>query len=471
MAAAVMVAAVPAVPVAASDGGHLVTATTGWRAKTAPVAGLVPPPGVTSANGVFPATVNCPAASSCVSVGSYRDSSFNLHGLIDMLSNGTWSALTAPTAGLNPAASASPGGLAALSCPAAGRCVAVGSYRDQAGNDDGEIDTWANGSWTAQTAPAISGTTNVRLSGVSCPAAGWCVAVGSYENTAGNWRGLTETLASGAWTAATLPSGELSPPPGPVLALGAVSCPAAGWCVASGAYENAARDSHGVIATLAGGAWHALTAPEAGLNPAPGPPGVRLLGVSCPKPGMCAMTGAYVSTSNQEAGLTETLSKGTWTPAAVPGPPDGLSPVACPAANWCVAFGNWFMTTLSGGSWHNATVPTAGLNPAAQAVIRITSVSCPAAGSCVAFGMYTDTSGLEHGFTTKLAHGAWTATTAPTRGLRPPPNPTANPLQPPYAESITTGGIACPAIGACVAVGYYVDTAPAFHGLIESQKG
>ena len=110
--------------------------------------------------------------------------------------------------------------------------------------------------------------------------------------------------------------------------------------------------------------------------------------------------------------------------------------------------------------------------PQSQQVPRysVNAISCPAVGSCAAFGEYTDTSGLEHGYIAKLAAGTWTAKTAPTSGLKPPPNLSANPTQPLYAQSINSGGIACPTASSCVAVGYYEDTASAFHGLIERQE-
>jgi hypothetical protein len=475
IAAAVIVAAFAAVPTGASasgaPGAPAATTKVEWRASTAPVAGLTPAPGVTLGTGVFPDVVSCPAAGSCVSVGAYWDSSSDIHPLIETLSDGSWSALAAPTAGLNPAPAADTLGLEALSCPAVGWCVAVGFYNPQVGNNEGQIDTLANGSWTAQTAPAISGAQVVRLFDVSCPASGSCVAVGVYEDTAGDWHGLIETLANGTWTAATLPAGGLSPAVGTDLALHAVSCPAVGSCVAAGEYEDAARATIGVIATLAGGAWTALTAPEATLNPPPDAnPLTYLQSVSCPQPGMCAVAGEYVNTSDREEGLTETLTDGTWTPAAVPGPPDGLLSVTCPASGSCYAVGGGFVATLSGGSWQTAALPTAGLTPAGQSVYAVNAISCPAVGSCKAFGEYSDTSGLEHGYIAKLAHGTWTAEKAPTSGLKPPPSPTANPDDPTNDQAINSGGIACPTASSCVAVGYYEDTAGAFHGLIERQE-
>jgi hypothetical protein len=226
------------------------------------------------------------------------------------------------------------------------------------------------------------------------------------------------------WRAKTAPVKGLVPVPGTTFGTGVfpsvVSCPAAGWCVSVGSYWDSSSNIHGLIETLSDGSWSASTAPTAGLNPAPSA--------------------------------------------------EGFTSVACRASGSCDAVGDGVFAVLSGGSWQTGTLPTAGLKPPGQSVYSVNAISCPAVDSCVAFGEYTDTSGLEHGYIAKLAHGTWTDEAAPTGGLKPPPNPTATPLQPPYAQSINSGGIACPTTSFCVAVGNYEDTASAFHGLIESQE-
>jgi hypothetical protein len=470
MAAAVVVTAVPPASAAGRQPPQS-PATTGWQAQTAPVKGLDPAAGAEFGQGTSPSVVSCPAAGWCVSAGGYWTKTNDLYGLIETLSDGSWSARTAPTAGLNPAPSASPGGLPGLSCPEVGSCVAVGTYNDQAGKTDGQIDTLADGVWTAQTAPAASGTTQVHLSSVSCPAPGSCVAVGYDDNAADQLEGLIETLADGTWTATALPVGQLSPAPGTTLVLSSVSCPATGSCGAAGWYAPAdAGERYGVLATLADGTWTAATAPLAGLNPpSKANPGVLLEHMACPRAGMCVAAGEYALATGMTAGLTETLSDGTWTPGAVPGAFAGLTSLACPAAGACVAFGNQYIARLAGGSWQISTLPVTGLHPAASSEYSVDGLSCPAAGSCEAFGRYTDVSDLEHGFLAKLTAQGWTARTAPIHGLKPFPDPTANPLQPPYQQSIDPGQIACPTVGTCVATGYYEDNAHANNGLIETE--
>ena len=52
--------------------------------------------------------------------------------------------------------------------------------------------------------PPAAADPGVTLSNVSCPAAGWCVAVGSYVDASGMFQGLIETLDGLNWTATSL---------------------------------------------------------------------------------------------------------------------------------------------------------------------------------------------------------------------------------------------------------------------------
>ncbi len=343
---------------------------------TAPLSGLSPAagsdPDVTFGKVVGSATTVpevCPAAGSCVAVGSYQDTSGYIQGLIETLSNGTWTAATAPLGGLSPAAGSDPSVyFYALACPVAGTCVATGSYGDSSFNQHGLIETLSNGTWTAATAPTVglspAPATNAyfSLTGLSCPVAGTCVAGGEYQNSSSDYEGLIETLSNGTWTAATAPLGGLSPAADidPTAILTSLSCPAAGSCVGVGSY-NASSGTEGLIETLSNGTWTAATAPLSGLSPAAGSdPVVAIGGQSCPTAGYCVAVGSYVDASNEQFGLIETLSNGTWTAATAPF--SGLSPA-----------------------------------PATNPVGFLAGVSCPAAGSCTAVGEYLDPSGYQYG--------------------------------------------------------------------------
>jgi hypothetical protein len=296
-----------------------------WTATTAPLSGLSP----SAASGVLLLGLSCPATGTCIAFGQYTDSSGNGQGLIEMIAGGTWSATTAPISGLSPAAGTNPRVFfrGAISCPTTGSCVAMGHYTDSSGNVQGLIETLASGSWSASTAP-LSGlsppaATNPLLffGALSCPAAGWCVAVGVYGDSSGHAQGLIETLAGGTWSPTAAPLGGLSPSAsGAQASLDAVSCPAAGSCVAIGTYTDSSTDGQGLIATLAAGGWSATTAPLDALSPAPSPnPSVSIRALSCPTTSACVAFGKYADSSGNRQGLLETLASTSQPPPPSPG--------------------------------------------------------------------------------------------------------------------------------------------------------
>jgi hypothetical protein len=244
---------------------------------------------------VHPRALTCPAPGSCVAVGDYWFGSGLGAGLIETLSNGTWTATEAPQPPST--ASAEDNSLTSVTCPAVGSCEAIGEYR--AANNDGQsdIDTLVGGTWTEIEAPSPSNVStatdadNMSLTGLDCPALGSCTAVGSYvlsgsEATAP----LIETLAGGTWTPTNASAGP---------ALQAVSCPAVGSCVALGLSSNLP-----VIDSLAAGTW-TVTAVPLPFNA--DRLTVVLNALSCPAVGSCFSVGQYSTPSNGQEGLIETL--------------------------------------------------------------------------------------------------------------------------------------------------------------------
>src|ERR1700722_11874643 len=133
---------------------------------------------------------------------------------------------------------------------------------------------------------------------VACPAAGDCVGVGAYSDTAGNNQALIETEKNGSWSAANVPAASLpnaavSPPPQPYLT--GVACTAVGNCVAVDAYDDSSDNEQGLIDVLSGGVWTPIRAPLAGVQPVLSNPGVEVADVSCPAAGACVGIGSYVS--------------------------------------------------------------------------------------------------------------------------------------------------------------------------------
>jgi hypothetical protein len=289
------------------------------------------------------------------------------------------------------------------------------------------------------------------LVSTSCPAAGNCVAVGAY-GTSGSHLGLIDTLSGGSWQATEAPL-----VPGAVdEELVTVSCPTVGNCVATGAYDDSGMNLFGLLATESGGAWSVV--------PAPIPPGAaanpmfELVSISCPVPGSCAAVGLYEDGSGQETGALLTLSGGSWTAVAAPLPANATAPfasevtsVSCPAAGSCEAVGAYspehgLLLSLSGGTW---TATEAPLPADAADEAFILSVSCPAVGTCFAAGAYDNTAGSGVPVIESISGVSATPLEAPLP---------ANASTSPGSEAFLLN-IACPSTSSCEAVGKYSSTA------------
>jgi hypothetical protein len=285
-----------------------------WTASTVPSTGLTPSAG--SDPNVYPRALNCPASGTCFAVASYNSSASTTPGLLINLSSGTWTSSTAPVSGLSPAAGTDPSMyLYAVACPASDTCVAGGEYTDASLHIQGLIDTLSSGTWTAITAPltglspAAGNNPGAVLNALACPASGSCVAVGGYADSLGRERGLIESLAGGTWSAKTAPLTGVSPPAStnPNAPLNIMSCSASGSCVAMGGYTDSSGHQQGLVETLAAGTWTASSAPLSGLSPsAAGSPNVFLYAVSCPAASTCVGLGTYNDSGGNVQGLIET---------------------------------------------------------------------------------------------------------------------------------------------------------------------
>jgi hypothetical protein len=439
-----------------------------WTSTTAPLTGVNPAPG--SADASFLYHVSCAAVGWCVAVGAYDTSSGDAEGLIETLANGAWSAQTAPLAGLSPTAGSGLNvGMARISCPAVGSCVAVGQYRDTSGDFDGLIEQLSDGTWTATTAP-VSGLTptpnatpETYLYGVSCWAAGSCAAVGVYYDVNSGQDAVVETLSGGVWSDSNPSLVGLNPAAyGSGDYLTAVSCATSGSCVAVGVYFDVNGESEGMIEARSGpsSSWGPTTPPVAGLTPAPAAsPDLGLSSVSCPAAGSCVIVGGYVDVAGDYQALIETESAGTWSASQ---PSSGLSPpanttssaasslgsVSCAAVGSCVGVGGYLdvngddqglLATLSGGSWSAITAPLGGTNPVpgSDPGVDLGIVSCPVNGVCEAAGDYLDTSGHEQGLIESLGIGTVPPLSVVTSSM---PN---GAIKSTYSDTLTaTGGTA-----------------------------
>ena len=348
--------------------------------KLPPDASSTPWPGL--------ASVSCGSPANCVAVGAYEIPTFGKPLLVTE-SNGEWLVGTEPQPPANAATTrdrnvVTPGNrLSLVACPSSGNCTAVGTYSDQdatAGEYPWALEQtaghWASGAALRLPAdarpygaPDRGGTAPFfGFTGLSCPSAGNCTAVGGYLGSTDVELGLVLTERNGNWSrgvTAPLPPhavpnsepNELNSP------LASVSCAALDDCAAVGSYVlKAGGTPHGLLLTEHGGTWKASALVLPAGARASG--GVFLSSVECPSRGNCVAIGYYAS-HGKTHGLIVRERRGTWE--------RGMN-VALPA---------------------NAA-------PASSQHTFLDSVSCASASRCTIAGAYTTRSGFGRGLIVSL---------------------------------------------------------------------
>jgi hypothetical protein len=371
-----------------------------WNATEAPLPLSASPTGPQA----LLQSVQCAAVGACTAVGRYLDATGATQALVEQLSNGMWSpAALALPGDASASGSSAYAQLQTVACPTTGWCAAVGLYTQKSGAEQALVATSTGGPFTASTAPLPAIAVGSQFVSLACPAAGSCVAPGTYL-VGGNHLAMADTLAAGAWSAAALPVPTGTSPAASVVNNDLdVACPAAGSCVIAGTTFDG--NYEGLLDTLAGGSWSATPTPLPGGTTSPD---VQLDAVACGGPGSCVAVG-FSSNAGVEQGLLETLSAGAWTASTAPVPaatPSGtdveVHDVACPLVAACVAEGqtdsngtvNGLFFNLSGGTWAGTPVPLPG-DAVASADPTFAPITCPGAGVCLAVGSYTGAAGPE----------------------------------------------------------------------------
>ena len=477
---------------------------------------------------------SCASAGFCAVVGQYTDATGSLSGLIDLLWRGVWRSYAAPEPSNNPTGGG-PGdnasgnaysGLDAVSCPVAGFCVAVGTYKDDDGRYWGLIDTFSTGTWRAEAAPeplrdsageAPSLTeTQTGLTSVSCTSATNCVAVGSYDDEVGFYYGLIETFSKGAWLPLEAPE-PFKDGLGTVrgtdansyqfAGLNSVACTSPTSCTAVGRYKDANAVEWPLIDMREGSRWDAVAGPEPASNASGDKPGSQaqpdggsyLLSVTCISRASCTAVGAYLDSSTHIYGLIDSFRAGAWRGIAAPEPATDISrvnagtdadhqegatlaAVACTSPGPCISVGSYkdskgfqvgLVDVLELGTWGALAAPEPstdslggqpGSDPTGEAGTALKSATCTPGGLCMAVGTYNDAKGNSVGLIDMLQRGTWRAVPVPA-----PQGPFQLGIL--VRQTVTVQTVSCAADGFCVLGGNYQDTAGNTFGLIDTYNG
>ena len=478
--------------------------------------------------------VSCANVFFCAAVGQYQDATGAQSGLLDVLWRGRWRAYAAPEPAVDPAGG-TPGisgptsglysGLQAVSCPAVGRCTAVGSYRDSQGQVWGLIETFQDGRWAPAAAPeparnvAGEGPGEVQtysgLGSISCTSPTFCVAVGMYNDAAEFSYGLIDTYQGGRWAALAAPEPALDGA-GQVAGsdssgeqagdLSAIACPASERCVAVGDYRDAAGNEWPLIDQLAGTSWTAAAPPEPmapathrSRSNAPVPDAYAFLsGIACAGATSCSAAGAYADPGHHRYGLLETLSDGRWQDVSAPEPerdPSGvgagtatddeanatLAAVGCLRTSYCVAVGDYkdakgeptgLLEVYDRGSWAGFSPPLPrrdalgggpALDVSGEAEATFTTAWCGAGNFCVSAGAYDDNMGNSVGLIAQLGSKGWQAVVAPA-----PQGPFQLGIT--ARQAVAVNDVSCAPDGTCALVGTYEDGQGNTFGLIDRYR-
>jgi hypothetical protein len=161
-------------------------------------------------------------------------------------------------------------------------------------------------------------------------------------------------------------------------------------------------------------------------------PADRFSGLSCTSATACTAVGYRISGSGKQLPLAERWNGRRWAVEPTPGT-GALASVSCPSASACVAVGGGLAVRWNGAAWTALPAPAGG----SLASVSCTSASaCTAVGSSGGFGSFTP-------FAASWNGTAWTVHPAPAPG---------------GATSSGLSGVSCRPGGACIAVGFEIDS-------------
>jgi hypothetical protein len=243
--------------------------------------------------------VSCPSGSACTAVGSFAAGSGVRLTLAERWDGRSWRIQATPSPPGSPFSI-----LAAVACPAADSCTAVG-----ASNSKLLVERWDGARWRIQPAPVPAGAQFSGLSGVTCTAVASCIAVGDYVSSSGADVTLAERWNGVRWSIQATPS-----PAGAAAAvLFGVSCTSGSSCMAAGTAFTSSGPA-GFSERWNGAAWHLLGVPA--------PPGAQsslLLNVSCAAVS-CEAVGEYNDSFGATVTLGERWNGTTWHAQPTPNP-------------------------------------------------------------------------------------------------------------------------------------------------------
>ena len=277
--------------------------------------------------------VSCPSRLGCVSVGSVTSRAGPTVPVVERWDARRWLMERTPKLA---ASAGRVSYLGAVSCGSPRSCIAVGYSGNGAGTAGVMLsERWNGVAWSVQPIPHPAGMSVGFFSGVSCPSATSCIAVGFVINRAGGGSPLAEHWNGARWSIQRVPS----PLAATALQLAGVSCTLHGPCIAAGFFTIVT----GIEVMLAERWNRSAWSIQQARYPA-GATGVQFSGVSCTSPNSCTAVGVFGQASGLDRALVERWDGTRWAIQRTPSPrgatSDSLSDVSCTSGRTCTAVGS-----------------------------------------------------------------------------------------------------------------------------------
>ena len=340
---------------------------------------------------------------------------------------GAQAASTAWTVQKSPNATVSGGPLESVSCSSARACTAVGKYLNPSGITVTLAERWDGSAWQKQATPNPSGDTTPsvapELFGVSCPASGFCEAVGDYQQQFVS-ASLAEMWNGSKWTLQSFPVPAGSSGAG----LTQVSCTSATFCEAVGSYTDSDGNTVPLAAAWNGASWSIQSTPSLGMFTV----FTAFTAVSCTSRSFCEAWGGG-NAGNPAPEIAEQWNGTAWQMQTVPSDADAVNSVSCASARFCEAVATTAAYNWDGSAWSVQTLPSALSSAGLNGVSCTSSRFCETAGAVNTSGNIVGAAGVWNG-------SAWTAQSVP------------NPASATFA---TLNAVSCVSARACETAGDY----------------
>ena len=290
-------------------------------------------------------SIDCPSATTCWAVGSYVDQALHQQAMAVKFTAGSWRQAIKVSV---PADSAGTASLVSIACPTSTTCIAVGSYRQTNTGTRAIFTTLQGGVWKQAKAARMpkdaSSSFPSAFTSISCQGASDCWAVGSYLNS----RPATAPMGD-HWQSGSLGRAIALPYPNDAFivntppTLSSISCSRTGGCLAAGTYVDGPNTSQGFNDLLRSNLWSTNSRRMIMPADAKADPALRSVQVACAAKLQCVVSGNYVTTSPSFQTFFTDFHPGLW------GVPTGIASemgfasvvfgIACHTATACTAVG------------------------------------------------------------------------------------------------------------------------------------